>query len=181
MKKVVFIFATGDIWLDRLVTWFTRSPWSHVAFRFVEDDLLVEALAGRGLLIQPGGKYDKWSGGKKQIYIEVSSEAYVQMLELACFWRNQKIPYGYVTCLAIGINNLFGEKWARLFLDFWPNKEKKHLICSEMIVDLWRVADPFFLQGKDSRLISPDDLLKSLLEAKIAYKIDKPRECAYNC
>lgn len=158
MKTVTFIFATGDIWLDHLVVWITRSPWSHVALQFNNDQVLVETLAGRGFLMLTAGKYDIWPGKIKRITREISAAAYDEMLELAFSWNGQQVQYGYSTCLLIGVKQLLGANVANRMLEYFPGIGKDRLVCSEMIVALWRVAAPDFLAGKDPRLVSPAEL-----------------------
>lgn len=167
MKTVSFIFATGSSWLDRLVTSVTRSPWSHVAMRFDADDLLVETLAGRGFLTGTGDKYAGWISSRV-ISRLVQDEIYDEMLALSRRWQAAAPPYGYATCLAIGIKELFGTRSAGTALALLPAGSAKTLVCSEMLVKLWRVAEPDFLFGQDPRLISPDQLFQTLLKGSVA-------------
>ena len=162
MKEVSFIFATGESRLDWLVTTVTGSRWSHVAFRFDAEDLLVEALAFRGLLLQPGNKYETWPKSRT-FRREVAEEFYSEMLSLSRRWSQQKLSYGYFTCVAIGLKEVVGFGAGRAALSLFPGKEGATLVCSEMIVKLWRIAYPDFLQGRDPRLVSPDELYQSML------------------
>ena len=104
MKQVSFIFATGESWLDRLVTTATRATWSHVALRFDEDNLLVEALAGRGLLLEAGDKYAGWERSQT-VSCSIDDGAYAAMLSQVHQWKQMTIAYGYETCLAIGVKD----------------------------------------------------------------------------
>ena len=165
MKDVSFVFATGGSWLDSLVTAVTKSRWSHVALRFDAEDILVEALVFRGLILQPGNKYDTWPVNKT-LRCEVSDEAYRAMLTLSQRWSEQKVPYGYATCVAIGLKELLGARIGKAFLALLPGKEGTTLVCSEMLVKLWRIGVPYFLSDMDSRLVSPDELYQELSNAK---------------
>ena len=115
MKQVSFIFATGESWLDRLVTTATRATWSHVALRFDEDNLLVEALAGRGLLLEAGDKYAGWERSQT-VSCSIDDGAYAAMLSQVHQWKQMTIAYGYATCLAIGVKELLGFR-ARLSIE----------------------------------------------------------------
>jgi len=161
MKSVTFVFATGTSWMDSLVTTVTKSCWSHVALRFDDDDLLVEALAGRGCILQSGKKYDGWITSLTIPQL-VSEKAYVEMLQLSRQWATENIPYGYRTCVAIGMKELFGQRAGRLTLGWLSDKSRETLVCSEVLVGLWRIAVPKFLQGQDPSLVSPDELFRQL-------------------
>ena len=161
MKGVTFVFATGTSWMDSLVTTVTKSRWSHVALRFDNDDLLVEALAGRGCILQSGKKYDEWIPSLTVPQL-VSDNAYEEMLQLSRQWTTENIPYGYRTCVAIGMKELFGQRAGRLTLGCLSEKSRETLVCSEVLVRLWRIAVPKFLQGQDPSLVSPDELFRQL-------------------
>jgi len=163
MKQVTFVFATGASWLDRLVTWVTRSPWSHVAMRFDSDDILVEALAGRGFLIQPGTKYNKFSINRS-IQRHIPELVYDEMLVKCRRWEQEKVPYGYTTCLLIGVKEVFGLATAKFVLAMFPWWGSDTMICSELIINLWRQAESDFLQGQNHRLVCPDELYRALLQ-----------------
>lgn len=165
MKDVSFVFATGGSWLDSLVTTVTKSCWSHVALRFDAEDILVEALVFRGLILQPGNKYDTWPVSKT-IRCEVSEDVYDTMLTMSRRWSEQKVPYGYATCVAIGLKELLGVRIGKAFLAMLQGKEGATLVCSEMLVKLWRIGFPDFFSGRDSRLVSPDELYQELSNAK---------------
>lgn len=159
MSRISLVFATGDSWLDRLVTKITRSRWSHVAMRFEADGELLEALVFSGLIWAPGGKYDTWPV-MQAIPVEVDPLVYGEMLALARKWHAQRIPYGYGTCVAIGLKALAGTTAGGLFLGLLPPSSADTLVCSELIVRLWRVAQPEFLAGQDARLTTPDDIFR---------------------
>ncbi len=159
MKTVTFLFVTGSSWLDYLVTTVTRSRWSHVALRFEPDDLLVEALVGRGLILQSGSKYDDWTT-RQAISRDVPERAYYGMLEQSQRWARQNIPYGYRTCLAIGLKVLLGEAAGEWALQQLPGRRLNNMVCTELIVKLWRMAEPEFLPGQEPRLVSPDELYR---------------------
>lgn len=161
MKGVTFVFATGTSWMDSLVTVVTKSRWSHVALRFDDDDLLVEALAGRGCILQSGNKYDEWVPSLTVPQL-VSEKAYEEMLQLSRQWATENIPYGYRTCVAIGIKEMFGQRAGRLALGWLSEKSRGTLVCSEVLVRLWRIAVPKFLQERDPSLVSPDELFRHL-------------------
>ncbi len=161
MKTVTFIFVTGSSWLDSLVTTVTHSRWSHVALRFEQEGLLVEALVGRGLILQSGHKYDAWPT-RIEIPRTISATTYAGMLALAHRWADGNIPYGYRTCAAIGLKELFGRKAGGWALDHLPAKTSKTMVCSELIVNLWRIAAPDFFAGREPRLVSPDELYRVL-------------------
>ena len=180
MKRVSFIFATGDSWLDRLVTFVTRSAWSHVALLFDEDDLLAEALAGKGFLLEPGDKYRDWERSQT-MSCGVSDDAYAAMLAQALRWRQSAIAYGYATCLAIGVKEIFGVWAGRTLLALLASFTANTLVCSEMLVKLWRYVEPDFLAEQDCRLVSPEQLHRILLQMEERDKIDKPTDSAYNC
>ena len=161
MKQVTLIFATGTTWMDSLVTSITKSRWSHAALRFDDDNLLVEALAGRGLILQPGGKYDGWIESLSVPQL-VPKQLYDEMIQLSRHWADENISYGYRTCLAIGMQNLFGQRTGRLMLELLPGKSEKTLVCSEVLVTLWRIASPDFMAGLEARLLCPDEICQAL-------------------
>lgn len=167
MKQVTLIFATGTTWMDSLVTSITKSRWSHVALRFDADNLLVEALAGRGLILQPGEKYDGWIESLSVPQL-VPKQLYDEMIQLSRHWADENISYGYRTCLAIGMQNLFGKGTGRLMLELLPGKNEKTLVCSEALVTLWRIASPNFMAGLEARLLSPDEICQTLT-AEVQY------------
>jgi hypothetical protein len=162
MAKVSFIFAVGTSWLDSLVTMVTKSPWSHVALRFDSEDLLVEALVGQGTILQPGSKYDTWPG-TFVITRDVKQDEAIQMLLFSRCLADKKLRYGYGTCAAIGIKQIFGHRAARIFLLFLPSRQAETMVCSELLVKLWRISHPNFLFDQDSRLVSPAELHRALL------------------
>lgn len=164
MKTVSFLFVTGSSWLDQLVTTVTRSRWSHVALRFEPDDLLVEALVGRGLILQPVNKYNGWKT-QQTISRAVPREVYDDMLDQSRRWAQANVPYGYRTCLAIGFKELLGNPAGEWALRWLPGRTAGHLVCSELIVKLWRMAEPDFLSGQEARLVSPDELYRRLAGA----------------
>ena len=84
------------------------------------------------------------------------------MLGVSREWGRQQIPYGYLTCAAIGAKALMGPKAGKLVLDSVPNGMNRTLVCSEMVVNLWRLGFPNFLAGTDARLVNPDDLFQVL-------------------
>jgi hypothetical protein len=180
MKRVSFIFATGESWLDRLVTFVTRSAWSHVAFRFDDDGLLTEALAGRGFLLEPVDRFNGWERSQT-ISCSVSDDSYAAMLVQATRWRQSSIAYGYATCLAIGVKEVFGVWAGRTMLALLEGFAANTLVCSEMLVKLWRYVEPDFLAEQDCRLVSPEQLHRILLQMEDRDKIDKPTDSAYNC
>jgi len=184
MKQVTFVFATGTSLLDRLVTWVTRSPWSHVAIRFDKENVLVETQAGRGFLIhQSGDKYDDWPISRL-IYRQVSEESYANMLTLCRYWQQKKVSYGYITCIVIGLKEVLGEKAAISILSLFAGLITNTMVCSELMVLLWRQVEPDFMRGRDYRLITPDEFYNALLQqlpCEVDDKIDKPADCAYNC
>ena len=180
MKRVSYVFATGETWLDRLVTVATRSEWSHVAFWFEEADLLVESQAGRGFLLERGIKYADWRKSK-QISFSVSDDSYAALLAQSHQWQRSAIGYGYATCLAIGIKELLGGWAGRALLAMLPRSAAETLVCSELLVKLWRQVEPGFFAGQDCRLVSPEELYRVLLQRDERDKIDKPADCAYNC
>jgi hypothetical protein len=163
MKSVAFIFVTGTSWMDSLVTTVTKSRWSHVVLRFEEDILLVEALAGRGFIVQSGNKYDGWEPSLT-VTKQVPAAAYDKMLESSRQWATENTPYGYRTCVAIGVKELCGERAGLLALKWLTAGRANSLVCSELMVMLWRIAYPDFLPGRESRLVSPDELYKALNE-----------------
>ena len=180
MKQISFVFATGASWLDRLVTKITRSPWSHVALRFDDDDILVEAQAGKGFLVGAGGKYADWTMSQALSRF-VADDVYKEMMAQAYRWKTAAVPYGYATCLAIGVKELCGLQAAVIMLSMLPRFFDETLVCSEMLVKLWRIAEPEFMTGQDCRLISPDQLFQVFKQQGDQDKIDKPGDCAYNC
>ena len=180
MKQISFVFATGASWLDRLVTKITRSPWSHVALRFDDDDILVEAQAGKGFLVGAGGKYADWTMSQALSRF-VADDVYKEMMNQAYRWKTAAVPYGYTTCLAIGVKEICGQRAALTLLSMLPRFFDETLVCSEMLVKLWRIADPEFMTGQDCRLISPDQLFQVFTQQDGQGKIDKPGDCAYNC
>ncbi|NMC31639.1 MAG: hypothetical protein GYA36_04155 [Veillonellaceae bacterium] len=161
MKTVTFLFVTGSSWLDYLVTTVTQSRWSHVALRFEPDELLVEALVGQGLILQPGSKYDEWTT-RQAISRDVPERVYYGMLEQSRRWARQNIPYGYRTSLAIGLKELLGEPAGKWVLQQLSGGSGSNMVCSELIVELWRMAEPDFLHAQEARLVSPDDLYRLL-------------------
>ena len=161
VNTVTFIFVTGSTWLDSLVTTVTRSRWSHVALRFEQENLLVEALVGRGLILQPGHKYDAWPT-RMELSRTIPPAAYAEMLAVSRRWAGGNIPYGYQTCAAIGLKELFGRKAGGWALDHLSGKTSKTMVCSELIVNLWRIAAPDFFAGREPRLVSPDELYRVL-------------------
>ena len=169
MRQVSFIFATGESRLDFLVTTITNSSWSHVALRFDEENLIVESLAFRGCILQAGNKYDGWAKSRT-IRLEVSKDVYFEMLALARRWGTQNIPYGYATCVAIGIKELLGARAGKVALGWLPGTDGSTLVCSEMLVKLWRIGFPDFLPGRDPRLVSPDELYRTLLQSSVEIK-----------
>ena len=173
MKRIAFVFVTGASWLDSLVTTVTKSSWSHVALCFEEDDILVESLAGRGLILQSGKKYDGWNPSLI-VQKEISEMDYATMLNLCRQWAEKRTPYGYWTCLAIGLKELFGQRVGRLALRCFMPCKIESLVCSELMVKLWRIVASDFLTDHEARLVSPDELLKALNEKSITSKIDKP-------
>ena len=150
--------------MDSLVTAITRSRWSHVALRFESDNVLAEALVGRGFILQPGGKYDGWNSrlGVPQL---ISGQAYNEMLYLSREWAEKRIPYGYQTCVAIGLKELFGLH-AGSFALRWLLRPEDTLVCSEMMVKLFRSSSPDFLLGKEARLVTPDELYQALMKGQ---------------
>lgn len=180
MKGVSFVFATGSSWLDRLVTRVTRSPWSHVALRFDDDDILVEAQAGKGILVGTGGKYANWTMSLALSRF-VADDVYEEMMTQAYRWKTAAVPYGYATCLAIGVKELCGLQAAVIMLSMLSRFFGETLVCSEMLVKLWRIAEPEFMVGQDCRLVSPDQLFQVFKQKGNQDKIDKPGDCAYNC
>jgi len=164
MSQVSFVFATGESWLDSLVTTVTKSRWSHVALRFDAEDLLVESLVFRGLILQCGKKYEDWPVSQT-ISREIPDMHYKAMLVLSRSWGEQNIPYGYATCAAIGLKELLGLRIGKAALKLSPGKEGSTLVCSEMLVKLWRIAFPDFLSAMDSRLVSPDEFYRALLNS----------------
>ena len=163
MKCVTFIFVTGASWMDSLVTTVTKSRWSHVALLFEDNDLLVEELAGHGLILQSGKKYDGWNPSLT-VAKQVPVLSYEKMLSRSRQWATEKTPYGYRTCVAIGLKELFGQRVGRLALRWLPPERRDSIVCSELMVKLWRIAFPDFLSGHEARLVSPDELLKVLTE-----------------
>jgi hypothetical protein len=161
MKQITFVFATGDSWMDRLVMLVTKSHWSHVAMKFDDDEILVEALAGKGLILQAGKKYDDWAPSTSITRL-VSESAYEQMLTLSQRWGAANVSYGYRTCLAIGVRELLGQQAGSWALECLCWRKKETLVCSELLIKLWRVQDPQFLSGSDPRLSSPEDIFKAL-------------------
>ena len=161
MKTISLIFATGPSWLDRLVTSVTHSPWSHVALRFDAENLLVETLAGRGFLTGAGDKYVGWTSSTVVSRL-VPDDIYDQMLATSRGWAAEKIPYGYATCLAIGIKEVFGNRAGQIVLALLSAGSADTLVCSEMLVKLWRLVEPEFLSGQDARLVSPEQLFQAV-------------------
>lgn len=161
MTRVTFIFATGASWMDSLVTAVTKSQWSHVALRFDNDDVLLEALAGHGLILQSGGKYDGWKPSLTCAKL-VSEQTYDEMIYRSRQWAAANIQYGYRTCVAIGMKELFGQRAGHLALGWLTGSGVETLVCSEVLVNLWRVAVPEFMMGWESRLVSPDELYQAL-------------------
>lgn len=159
MNTVTFVFVTGSTWLDALVTTITRSRWSHVALRFEQENLLVEALVGRGLILQPGRKYDAWPT-RMELPRIIPPAAYDEMLAVSRRWAGENVPYGYRTCAAIGLKELFGRKAGGWALDHLPGKMSNTMVCSELIVKLWRITAPDFFAGREPRLVSPDELYR---------------------
>lgn len=184
MKQVTFVFATGASWLDRLVTSVTRSPWSHVALRFDNENVLVEILAGRGFIIHPSGKkYDDWPISRS-IHRQISEQSYVNMLTLCRYWEQKQVSYGYITGMVIGMKEFFGVNAASTLLAVFAGLVSNTMVCSELMVNLWRQVEPDFLPGQDHRLVSPNEFYQALLQQfpeEIEDKIDKPPDCAYNC
>lgn len=172
MRQITFIFATGKSWMDSTVTRVTKSRWSHVALRFDPDNILVEALAGKGLILQSGQKYDEW---KPSLFVtkQVSPAAYASMISLARQWAATRIPYGYRTCAAIGVKELFGRHAGQLALDWFVQNGMETLVCSEVLVTLWRIANPPFLPGQEARLVSPNEFLQALKTECPFAEIDK--------
>lgn len=150
--------------MDSLVTTVTRSRWSHVALIFEDDSVLVESLAGRGTILQPEGKYDNWTRCLRVRKL-VSVPVYDEMLRLSRQWASANISYGYRTCVAIGLKELLGQRAGLLALDCLTGRMDT-MVCSEMAVELWRVADPDFLPGREARLVSPDELYQALTEER---------------
>jgi len=161
MKRIAFVFVTGASWLDSLVTTVTKSSWSHVALRFIEDDILVEALAGRGLILQSGKKYDGWNL-RLIVQKEIPEMHYATMLNLCRQWADHGTPYGYWTCLAIGLKELFGQRAGRLALRCFRADKIQSLVCSELMVTLWRIVAPEFLTDHEARLVSPDEFINGI-------------------
>lgn len=161
MSRVSFVFATGESWLDYVVKKITRSRWSHVAIRFDADNILAEALVFRGLILEPGDKYVDWPM-MQEIQKDVDLFSYQKMLEVARSWEKRKVSYGYLTCFAIGIRSLAGLAAGRIALKLFPDNAESTLICSEMIVKLWRIGSPGFFAEQNARLVSPEDLYRSL-------------------
>ena len=161
MRQITFVFATGKSWLDAMVTRVTKSQWSHVALKFDTDDILVEALAGKGLILQSGQKYNEWI---PSLFVtkQVSAVTYDKMLSLSRQWAATNIPYGYGTCAAIGVKELLGRHAGQLALEWFVQNGKETLVCSEVLVTLWRIADPSFLPGREARLVSPNEFLQAL-------------------
>ncbi len=172
MRQITFVFATGESWMDSMVTRVTKSRWSHVAIKFDTDDILVEALAGKGLILQSGQKYDEWI---PSLFVtkQVSEAAYDKMLSLSRQWAALNIPYGYRTCAAIGVQELFGRYAGQLALDGFVQNRMETLVCSEVLVTLWRIADPSFLPGREARLVSPNEFLQALKAECPICEIDK--------
>ena len=159
VKAVTLIFVTGSTWLDSMVTTVTRSRWSHVALRFEKENLLVEALVRRGLILQPGHKYDSWPI-RMEISRTIPPAAYDEMLAVSRRWADETIAYGYRTCAAIGLKEFFGWKVGDWALAQLPTKTEQTMVCSELIVKLWRIAAPDFFAGREPRLVSPDELYR---------------------
>jgi len=172
MRQVTIVFATGKSWLDTIVTTVTKSRWSHVALRFDNEGLLVEALAGKGLILQPGRKYDEWKP-RLFVTVQISEPAYEEMLSLSRQWAETNIPYGYRTSLAIGVKELFGKRVGTLALSWFTNTRVKDWVCSELLATLWRIEDPSFLQDCEPRLLTPDEIFQALILCCPTAEIDK--------
>jgi hypothetical protein len=90
----------------------------------------------------------------------IPSAAYDKMLAVSRRCADETIAYGYRTCAAIGLKEFFGRKVGEWALAQLPAKTEQTMVCSELIVKLWRIAAPDFFVGREPRLVSPDELYR---------------------
>lgn len=113
--------------------------------------------------MESGNKYEGWTKSQT-ISCCIDDEVYSLMLAQSYRWKQESVDYGYATCLAIGIKELVGVRAGQAMVELLPRSSAKTMVCSEMLVKLWRHAAPDFLAGQDCRLVSPEQLYQGLLQ-----------------
>jgi uncharacterized protein YycO len=145
---VDLLLYRGRGWGGRLITWQTRSPYSHAAVCF-DDGTIVESLQGRGVIARPYGPED------------VSAETYrvggLRFAQLVhgrhWLWEQIGKPYDYLAILRF-VTRRRHDDHARWF-------------CSELVFEFAAQMGVRLLERTEAWEVSPGMLARSPLLRRV--------------
>jgi hypothetical protein len=88
----------GTSFFSRLIKWFSRSSYSHISTRFVEENTVIEAMEGKGVIERPAHLFnDAILQGKIDVFsFQINTEQKDKMLELMRRTLGEKYDWGHI-------------------------------------------------------------------------------------
>lgn len=151
--KAGIIFVKSKGWLGRLISWITKSPYTHVAIRSQRGyivESIGEAVNGRypGVWCYPPNKYND----KNSVTVWVDVPNIKKAEDYLCSVIGKF--YGYPDLISGGVYALTG-------IDI-PGNGEKTMDCSELGTRYLRNAELDILPGINADSVSPGLLYKAI-------------------
>lgn len=149
---VVFFYVDRNLVLSRLVSWFTRSPYTHVGFLFWFKDRL--------MLLDSGTK-----GGPRIVLASKYAHDGFELVPAPRKWseiedralaRSGSAHYGWMSAAWIGVREF---AFTRFGIRLPATKNNRNKACSEFVAEILELPDP--------------DITPSALYSALVAKLDK--------
>lgn len=145
---IIFLKKSRNI-VERLVSWATRSPYTHVAFVFWYNQrlLLIESTIHGGIRIVQASVY---SDRQFDIIPCPQSWNYIESIALE---RSGTASYGWFSALYIGLREIL---FTHFDISLPQNKDNRNKACSEFIAEVLDLHDVDVSPGKLYSMLKKD-------------------------
>jgi len=170
IKNGDVIMYTGKKILSRLISWLTRSPYSHAGIAvWWNERLMVMEAVGRGVTIVPLSRNIYQHHGNVEWFTckkEISEEDRLKMVIFA----QEELGKSYARwkAMLLGLKILLNRNLSRKDQLGMENK----LFCSQYVAQIYNSIGLDLKKNREDRFMSPGDIARSpLLEKRGEFKI----------
>lgn len=132
---LLFFHVDKTKWLSRLVSWFTKSQYTHVGFLFWYCDrlMLVDSGTVGGMRIVLASKY------AHNTYDLIQSPVPWAAIEQKALEKASTAKYGWFSAFYIGLREFMFKTW---HIRLPPNNRNRNKACSEFVAEVLGFDDP---------------------------------------
>lgn len=131
---VIFLVVNKKDWMSRLISFFTKSPYTHAAFLFWYKDrlMLVESTTHGGIRIVQASTY-----ADRNIDLISAPRAWSE-IEGTALSRSGTAEYGWFSAIYIGLREFM---FTHFDIKLPVDRENRNKACSEFVAEVLELTD----------------------------------------